>query len=132
MTDVVLTQAQFDALKAVCERANELVTTLPYISMMGGNVTRQNMTVQALATALEAVKVVDFENVRQLATGGFVTSNGMAFDATSSKFLPGTNIPNYVIAADIKNAITAMVTDDDQNRNITPSSKARLKAVKKR
>jgi Mg/Co/Ni transporter MgtE len=66
MTDVILTSEQYEALKAVCERANALVIALPYITMMGGNVTRQNINVQALATALEAAKGVDFENVRQL------------------------------------------------------------------
>lgn len=66
MTDVILTAEEFEALKTVCERANELVTNLPYVTMMGGNITRQNMTVQALATALDAAKGVNFENVRQL------------------------------------------------------------------
>jgi Mg/Co/Ni transporter MgtE len=66
MSNVILTSEQYEALKAVCERANALVTALPYITMMGGNVTRQNINVQALATALDTAKGVDFENVRQL------------------------------------------------------------------
>lgn len=66
MTDVVITQAEFEALRALRQAATELVTGIPYVTMAGGNITRQNILVQALSTALEKTRDVDFENAKQL------------------------------------------------------------------
>ena len=75
MTDVVLTQAEFDALKSLHKAALELVTGIPYVTMAGGNITRQNILVQALSTALEATRDVDFENAKQLEGVANVTTS---------------------------------------------------------
>ena len=64
MPDVILTQAEFDALKSLHKAALELVTGIPYVTMAGGNITRQNILVQALSAALEKTRDVDFENAR--------------------------------------------------------------------
>lgn len=63
MPDVILTSDEFEALKNLRQAAAELVTGIPYITMAGGNITRQNILVQALATALEVSRNVDFEKM---------------------------------------------------------------------
>lgn len=64
MSDVILTQDEFEALKSLHKAAVELVTGIPYILAAGGSITRQNILVQAQVTALENARAVDFENPR--------------------------------------------------------------------
>lgn len=132
MSDVILSEDEFNRLKDVHRYASELVTNIPYINMAGGNVTRQNILVQALATALGAAAGVDFENVRTMNAivmpqgdyfgDQYDTSTMVWDDKISPSVLPGTNIPNYVLAPELKGR--------EAKPNVTTSKRKRVSRSK--
>lgn len=64
MTDVILSEDEFNRLKDLHAKASALMKALPYINGMGGNFTMQNVRVRELKQAVDRAASVDFANVR--------------------------------------------------------------------
>lgn len=59
MPDVILTQDEFDSLQAVVTAANELLTAIPYVAVMGGSLTLQHIKVAAMKRAVESAAGIE-------------------------------------------------------------------------
>lgn len=73
MADVILTQDEFNRLKAVVDAANELLVAIPYVGIAGGTLTSQHIKVAALKRAVDAAAGIEG---RELEHAGDAKSSG--------------------------------------------------------
>ena len=66
MSDIILTEAEFAALRSVVEEAQATTQRFGWLSGTARRITRDDILLPRLHTALEGVKTIDFENPRRM------------------------------------------------------------------
>ncbi len=66
MADVILTEAEFAALRSVVEEAQAETQRFDWLAGTARRITREDITRPGLRVALDGVKYIDLENPRRL------------------------------------------------------------------
>lgn len=66
MSDILLTEAEFAAIKQVVEEAQAARSYFGWLSGTARRITREDIALPKLSAALDAVKTIDLENLRRL------------------------------------------------------------------
>lgn len=66
MTDIILTEAEFAALRSLVEEAQATTQRFDWLSGTARRITRDDIALPKLHLALDGVKGIDFEQPRQV------------------------------------------------------------------